>query len=101
MIEDIQMASPAKHVGFSGHYIGHVEDKSSEKTATPTDVDMSEAPINRKAEKRLVRKQDLLILPLLALSIMFGYLDRGNIGNARLLGMQKDLGLTSQQYLNW
>lgn len=26
--------------------------------------------------------------------------DRGNIGNARVLGMQKDLGLSNQQFLN-
>ncbi|ETN39953.1 uncharacterized protein HMPREF1541_06180 [Cyphellophora europaea CBS 101466] len=56
--------------------------------------------IDKKAQRRLVLKLDLIILPLLALSIMMGYLDRGNIGNARLLGMAHDLKLSEQQYLN-
>jgi sugar phosphate permease len=59
----------------------------------------NENHIDKQAQRTLVMKQDILILPLLALSIMFGYLDRGNIGNARLLGMAKDLNLSTQQYL--
>ena len=55
---------------------------------------------DRKAESKLVRRIDILILPLLALSIMVGYLDRSNIGNARVLGMEEDLNLSDQQFLN-
>lgn len=57
-------------------------------------------PVDDAIQKRLVRKQDYVLLPLMAMAMLFGYLDRGNIGNARLLGMQKDLHLSSQQYLN-
>ncbi len=54
----------------------------------------------RKAEALLVRRIDMLILPLLALSIMVGYLDRSNIGNAAVLGMEESLGLSAQQFYN-
>ncbi|KAL7411142.1 major facilitator superfamily domain-containing protein [Mrakia frigida] len=43
---------------------------------------------NRKAERRLVRKLDVLILPLAVLLYLSAYLDRGNLGNAKLQGLQ-------------
>ncbi|OAG43195.1 hypothetical protein AYO21_02481 [Fonsecaea monophora] len=61
-------------------------------------VDETAPSINRKAERKLVRKQDLTILPLLGLGYMMGVLDRSNIGNARLMGIQKDLKLSDHQY---
>ncbi|EXJ68747.1 uncharacterized protein A1O5_08541 [Cladophialophora psammophila CBS 110553] len=53
-----------------------------------------------KEEKALVRKADILILPLLSGSILFAYLDRGNIGNARIMGLQEDINLSNGQYFN-
>ncbi|KAI5479118.1 high-affinity nicotinic acid transporter [Pseudohyphozyma bogoriensis] len=43
---------------------------------------------NEKAVRRLLRKQDVLIMPLAALLYLSAYLDRGNLGNARLQGLQ-------------
>ncbi|KIW35543.1 uncharacterized protein PV07_02233 [Cladophialophora immunda] len=53
-----------------------------------------------KEERRLVRKIDTLILPLLSGAIFFAYLDRGNIGNARIMGLQKDIGIDNSQFYN-
>ncbi|QYS92908.1 MFS domain-containing protein [Trichoderma simmonsii] len=53
-----------------------------------------------KAEKRLVLKQDFLITTLLSGAFFFAYLDRGAIGNARLLGFQESLNLSDHQYFN-
>lgn len=39
--------------------------------------------IDEAAERRLVRKLDLRLLPLLALAYMLCYIDRSNAGNAR------------------
>ncbi|CAM1507619.1 Fc.00g072600.m01.CDS01 [Cosmosporella sp. VM-42] len=62
---------------------------------------MSELPAEKsKAEKKLVLKQDLLITTLLAGGFFFAYLDRGAIGNARLLGFQQAVGLTNGEYFN-
>ncbi|CAI4214547.1 unnamed protein product [Parascedosporium putredinis] len=56
--------------------------------------------IKSEAEKRLVRKQDFLITTLLSGCFFFAYLDRGAIGNARIMGFQAALGLTDRQYFN-
>lgn len=55
----------------------------------------------RVLEKKLVRKIDLRLLPMLILMYIMNYLDRNNIASAKLAGkkgMVKDLGMTSTQY---
>jgi MFS family permease len=47
--------------------------------------------IKSPEEKRLVRKLDRRILPLACLLYLFAYLDRSNLGNARLLGIDDDV----------
>ncbi|CBF78114.1 putative MFS transporter [Aspergillus nidulans FGSC A4] len=54
--------------------------------------------IDEKAEKKLIRKMDLYILPFVVLLYLFSFLDRVNIGNARLYGLEEDLGLVGDQY---
>ena len=49
-------------------------------------------------EQRIVRKLDWNLLPLLGILYMFSYLDRVNIGNARLLGLEDSVHLTNGQY---
>ncbi|ORY28949.1 major facilitator superfamily domain-containing protein [Naematelia encephala] len=44
-----------------------------------------------KAERRLVRKLDIAILPFSVLLYLSAYLDRGNVANARLQGMERDV----------
>ncbi|KAJ5194471.1 Major facilitator superfamily domain general substrate transporter [Penicillium cf. griseofulvum] len=51
-----------------------------------------------RIEKTLIRKIDLHILPLVVLLYLFSFLDRVNIGNARLYGLEEDLGLVGNQY---
>ncbi|GAA5849057.1 hypothetical protein JCM8547_006428 [Rhodosporidiobolus lusitaniae] len=43
----------------------------------------------RRMEKKLVRKIDLRILPLICLSYLLNYLDRTSLGNARTLNQDK------------
>ncbi|KAK6840857.1 hypothetical protein PG987_001717 [Apiospora arundinis] len=49
-------------------------------------------------EKRLVAKLDRRIVPLVMLSYTLSFLDRVNIGNARLYGLEEDIGLKGNQY---
>ncbi|KAI1430779.1 DNA-repair protein rad2 [Xylaria sp. CBS 124048] len=49
-------------------------------------------------EKKLVRKLDLHLIPLVMLNYTFSFLDRVNIGNARLYGLEDDLSLTPNQF---
>ncbi|PSN73396.1 MFS transporter [Corynespora cassiicola Philippines] len=48
-------------------------------------------------EKRIVRKYDIWVLPLVWVLFILSYLDRGNVGNAKTAGAQTDLGLSSKQ----
>ncbi|THW16397.1 MFS general substrate transporter [Aureobasidium pullulans] len=49
-------------------------------------------------EKKLVRKIDCWLLPTIFLMYLLSYMDRTNIGNAKIAGMNEDLGLSSSQY---
>ncbi|EFW23125.1 hypothetical protein D8B26_006646 [Coccidioides posadasii str. Silveira] len=51
-------------------------------------------------EKKVLRKMDLRLIPQLALLYLLSFLDRGNIGNAKIEGLDKDLNLQGSQY-NW
>ncbi|KAK1222822.1 hypothetical protein PQX77_014244 [Marasmius sp. AFHP31] len=51
-----------------------------------------------EAEKRLVRKIDKRIVPTIWVLYTLSYLDRANIGNAKVGGMEEHLNLTSNQY---
>ncbi|PWW79448.1 MFS general substrate transporter [Tuber magnatum] len=54
--------------------------------------------IDRKAERALCRRFDLRLLPALAVMYLFNALDKGNLGNAKTNGFEKDLGFTGNQY---
>lgn len=53
-------------------------------------------------EKNLTRKVlwklDTRILPVLAVLFLCSFLDRTNVGNARLYNLEEDIGITDQQY---
>lgn len=50
--------------------------------------------------KKLLRKIDYRLMPILTVLYLVSYMDRTNVGNARLLHLEADLGLSPQQY-NW
>ncbi|EFQ97057.1 high-affinity nicotinic acid transporter [Nannizzia gypsea CBS 118893] len=60
----------------------------------PEQVDV----IDEKRERALISKIDKHIVPFLVGLYLFSFLDRVNIGNARLYGLEEDLGLTGNQY---
>ena len=51
-----------------------------------------------RLDRRVVLKLDLLLMPTMCIIFVFLFLDRANIGNARVAGMQKSLRLTDLQY---
>ncbi|KAF2430788.1 MFS general substrate transporter [Tothia fuscella] len=51
-------------------------------------------------EKKILRKMDLRLIPMLALLYLLSFLDRGNIGNAKIEGLTEDLKISGPQY-NW
>lgn len=54
--------------------------------------------IDHEAERKLVRKLDCYIIPIVMLLYLLSFLDRVNIGNARLYGMTEDLHLKGNRY---
>nr|OQO18211.1 hypothetical protein B0A51_13371 [Rachicladosporium sp. CCFEE 5018] len=54
--------------------------------------------IDPALERRVVRKCDLRVLPPILLLFMLSFLDRVNIGNAKIQGMAKDIDLRGTNY---
>jgi sugar phosphate permease len=52
----------------------------------------------KEIEKNLKRKLDYVFLPVMTLMLLMGYLDRINVANARLAGMQDDLGMSDTMW---
>ncbi|TNY19435.1 putative MFS transporter [Rhodotorula diobovata] len=56
------------------------------------------AVIDEAAEARLRRKFDVRLLPVVAAIYLFCFIDRANIGNAKIAGLEKDLGMSGLDY---
>ncbi|KAG6552270.1 hypothetical protein Mapa_006121 [Marchantia paleacea] len=81
------MARPGTEENFS-------ESLDAEKQTFSTAV-----PFNEAAERALIRKIDLRLIPYLSFLYLLSFLDRANIGNAKIAGLVPDLHMTDQQYL--
>ncbi|KIM97256.1 hypothetical protein OIDMADRAFT_147763 [Oidiodendron maius Zn] len=49
-------------------------------------------------EKKTLRKMDIRLIPVLAVLYLLSFLDRGNIGNAKIQGLTRDLHLSTNGY---
>lgn len=49
-------------------------------------------------DRKILLKLYILIVPPMATLYLLVFVDRTNIGNARVAGLQRDLGLTDHQY---
>ncbi|RGP62556.1 hypothetical protein FSPOR_9135 [Fusarium sporotrichioides] len=56
------------------------------------------ASFDASAEKKLRRKIDWHIMPTVTILYLMCFVDRANIGNARLAGLEDDLGLVGYDY---
>lgn len=54
--------------------------------------------IDPGVEKRLIRKLDWNLVPLVSVLYLLAFIDRSNIGNANTAGMKTDLNYSTQQY---
>ncbi|KAJ5670806.1 uncharacterized protein N7477_006169 [Penicillium maclennaniae] len=72
---------------------------SSDRVAGFADPDAGLSDEERaKIDRRLLWKLDLRLLPWLSLLYLVSFLDRTNIGNAKIVGLTKDLNMTPNQY---
>ncbi|KOS18617.1 High-affinity nicotinic acid transporter [Escovopsis weberi] len=56
------------------------------------------AAMDPEVERRVVRKMDRHLIPLVMAFYLLAFLDRSNIGNARIAGMSQDLNLEGARY---
>ncbi|RAK87592.1 MFS transporter [Aspergillus costaricaensis CBS 115574] len=68
--------------------------EADEKAASP-----STSSITNINEKALLRKLDFRLLPPLTILYLLSFLDRSNVGNARLEGMATEIHMSGDQYL--
>ncbi|KAI1078004.1 MFS general substrate transporter [Whalleya microplaca] len=81
---------------------------SSENNETPNkgivvelekgELSVDQLDANTHLTRKILWKLDTRILPVLALLFLCSFLDRTNVGNARLYGLEKDVGMTDHQY---
>ncbi|KFY08685.1 hypothetical protein V492_06007 [Pseudogymnoascus sp. VKM F-4246] len=73
----------------------------SEKTSAPATTSSSSISDTEGInEKAILRKLDYKLLPPLTLLYLLSFLDRSNVGNAKLEGLAKDMNFTDTQYLS-
>ncbi|KAJ5667899.1 uncharacterized protein N7477_006469 [Penicillium maclennaniae] len=52
----------------------------------------------QKLTRRILLKLDTRILPVLALLFLCSFLDRTNVGNAKIIGLEQDININDHQY---
>lgn len=108
------MLADSKHIPSAGATATFVEDKSlesgsEESVSSPlpsnddseqvlVNFDFSTTPIDAQQDRKLLRKIDLNLVPWLCLLYLVSFLDRTNIGNAKIAGLQKDLNMSAGEW---
>ena len=72
-------------------------DKEIFSTTTATEED-GVPSLNHPMEKRILRKMDMFLIPLMGLLYFLSNLDKSNIGNAEVAGLSEDIGLKGKEY---
>ncbi|KAF5337619.1 hypothetical protein D9758_014928 [Tetrapyrgos nigripes] len=58
----------------------------------------SEIVVDPEMEKKVWRKLDIYVLPIVAMFYLLSFLDRTNVANARVAGLQSQLGMSNKEY---
>ncbi|KAK8113475.1 MFS transporter [Apiospora sp. TS-2023a] len=86
------MSDPIRHEAASDH-------DAEKGTAAQIEPKLgATAVVDSALEQRVVRKLDYRIVPLVSFLFLLSFLDRSNIGNARIAGMEEDLHLEGDEY---
>ena len=81
------------------HSLSKINDRSGINTGI-TNPNVSLESFAHLNVKKILWKIDVRILSMLTILYLLCYLDRSNIGNAKIEGLSEDLHLTGSQY-NW
>lgn len=89
----------ARHESSSSSEKGHtqiIEDVAAKEAGGRGTVVTSSFTLEE--EKRVIRSLDWHIMPFIFLLYSLSVLDRSNLGNARIAGMEDDINLTGNRY---
>ncbi|KAJ7212094.1 major facilitator superfamily domain-containing protein [Mycena pura] len=75
-----------------------MSNSSNEKQQLASESQIALEPIDLPEDRALVRKVDLRLIPILTLLYLLSFLDRTNVGNAKILGLTTDLHVAAPQY---
>lgn len=85
--------------------ISHIKEKSDESSGEELvtvekgyERDELHGDLTPEEKHRALRKCDYRLIPLLGVLYLVAFIDRSNIGNARIAGMEEDLNLQGMQY---
>lgn len=65
---------------------------------SPKPESSEKSPIDSALEKKLLRKLDFRVIPILWFLFLVSFFDRSNIGNAKIAGMTKALHMKGNDY---
>ena len=83
--------------------VGEVKDFTTPDADAALDFLRHEGPVRdmtAEDEKRLVRKIDWMVMPLMWMCYCLQYLDKTLINYANVMGLEEDTGMTKDQYSN-
>lgn len=86
-----------RHATDSPKVSGDIRDTHSLSADTKTTHSIK-LPVDPKEDRKLVRKLDRHVLPMITILYMLAFVDRINIGNARIQGLENDLGMVGNDY---
>lgn len=75
-----------------------VAEKQPTETSSAPSMHENDVILSPAEEKRLLRKVDRNVIPILGLLYLLSFLDRTNLGNAKLGGIIEDLGMSNGQF---
>ena len=94
------MATPARRHADEKSLSGSVaRDVEKIQAQGKAEIEMAEhVSYTPEEEKAIIRKLDYNVLPLVFVLYSISVLDRSNLGNAKIAGMQEDIDLSGGRY---
>ncbi len=84
---------------MDGRVVGDLDSKLKNESDPASGSETDEINDGGVNEKALIRKIDWRLLPAVGILYLLSFLDRSNVGNARIEGLTDDVHMTGNQYL--
>ncbi|KAF2267142.1 MFS general substrate transporter [Lojkania enalia] len=75
-----------------------IEDLSETKTSSQEEIEANHVAVSEADARKILSKVDYRLVPVLALLYLVAFIDRSNIGNAKIAGLTDELNMHGLQY---